>query len=247
MAGTHHSVSHHSGSHHRSGGSHSSHSSSNHSSTHRRAVHSAIGYSASSNIPSIPTAPTGARYYANNEYKKCLLASTAGVSTWMLGKQFEINESDPYYKANYPHNKDSHYKFVSSLLAVLTIIFFFMWITNLFYEIVIPIFENMNMTDEAFAVIDEVVFCTPFLLAITFIVAHIALIMKHIAMRREFCKEMLDHYEKIDALNKEQEKKAAAARWFYTECPHCGAPAAEEAQAVCAYCGSSLIKDVVVQ
>lgn len=117
--------------------------------------------------------------------------------------------------------------------------------TFFFYETVIQIFENMIMTDEAFAVIDEVVFYTPSGLTILCAVASFIVVKVRDALLFK-CAEGIVRDNLASDKRAETEEEIDAAlneKWYYNICPNCGAPASDALRS-CTSCGSSLeVKD----
>ena len=151
--GGHHRSGGHSGSHHRSSSRSSSsrsRSSSSHSySSFSRSRGGSYGSSSSSTTrSSVPQGPPpGVESYNGN---------------WITEKSCGINRQDPYVKAHIAEAMGKEYP-VEKYFPAFMIIMFFIYASNLFYEIVIPIFENMNMSDNAFSLIDGLVYATPLL------------------------------------------------------------------------------------
>ena len=113
--------------------------------------------------------------------------------------------------------------------------------TLFFYELIIPVFENMIMTDFAFAFIDVLVFLFPSI--ITLISAICCLVFRCIrdnllykcAIRVVSDGKASDKIKKaesgIDSLLKE--------KWYYDFCPNCGGVSSAK-DTSCPYCHSSL-------
>ena len=113
--------------------------------------------------------------------------------------------------------------------------------TFFFYELIIPFFENMTMTDEAFKIVDEIVFYAPS--GVTFLSAVTSLIVvkvRDVLLYR--CAEGIvkDNLAADKRLKTEEEIQTELNRkWYYNVCPNCGA-AASNALRNCTSCGSSL-------
>ena len=111
----------------------------------------------------------------------------------------------------------------------------------IFYEAVIPNFENMVMTDEAFAFIDNFIFYLPASLALLCSVACLVLRIIQNNLLHECAKRLAkdnqaaeERRNTIGAIESVISKK-----WYYNVCPNCGsAPAATFKS--CPYCGTSL-------
>ena len=94
-------------------------------------------------------------------------------------------------------------------IAVTLILF----MTNWYYELVIPVFENSMDDGPLFTFIDYLTFYTP----VIFMVLFLNEIQKALDEKAEFLKHK-----------------------YYTNCPKCGA-VREENKNVCSFCGASLI------
>ena len=156
--GSHHRSGGHSGSHHRSGGSRS-HSSSSFRSSGSRSythygsyTHKTFGGSSSTYNRE---APEGVVSYNGN---------------WMNGRLFCLNPDDPVVKSR---DKDKILEKNNSSSFVLMYIFcvFCMGLfgSNLFYELFIPIFENMSMADFTFMFFDNLLYYFPIIVMFTLI------------------------------------------------------------------------------
>lgn len=113
--------------------------------------------------------------------------------------------------------------------------------TFFFYETIIPIFENMYMSDEAFAFIDELVFYFPALFALLCSIACLVfVIIKDILLWK--CATRIVN----NNLASDRQAKTAEAintflgeKWYYNICPNCGSgPFMTLTE--CSFCGSSL-------
>ena len=122
---------------------------------------------------------------------------------------------------------------------VINLIFF---ITNLFYELVVPFLENSSIDGTLFHFLDALIFYTPCI----FIVLFIALIVfGHIYKKKAYVKsegkktEVM--IEKNAEVQKILDKKAEFLKYdYYSNCPNCGSPRNENEQN-CSFCGASLI------
>ena len=117
--------------------------------------------------------------------------------------------------------------------------------TFFFYESVIPIFENMTMTDEAFALIDEVVFYTPSGLTLLCALASLLVVNVRDSLLYKCAQGIVrDNVASDQRLKTEEEIEAVLnEKWYYNICPNCGAPASDALRS-CTSCGSSLeVKD----
>ena len=125
-------------------------------------------------------------------------------------------------------------KLVWALIGCVVVNFFF-------YELVIPVFENMIMTDIAFMIIDEVVFY--FMSVNALLIAVGSLIITKFKV-----KILYECAVRIVADNGAAEKRLVTEsfinsklgeKWYYNSCPNCGA-VASKALRTCLTCGSSL-------
>ena len=117
--------------------------------------------------------------------------------------------------------------------------------TFFFYESVIPFFENMTMTDEAFALIDEVIFYTPSGLTLLCALASLLVVNVRDSLLYKCAQGIVrDNLASDKRLETEEEIEAALnEKWYYNVCPNCGAPASDALRS-CTSCGSSLeVKD----
>ena len=113
--------------------------------------------------------------------------------------------------------------------------------TFFFYETVIPFFENMTMTDEAFALIDEVIFYTPSGLTLLCALASLLVVNVRDSLLYKCAQGIVrDNLASDKRLETEEEIEAALnEKWYYNVCPNCGAPASDALRS-CTSCGSSL-------
>lgn len=118
------------------------------------------------------------------------------------------------------------------------------FINLFFYESVIPTFENMWMSDEAFAFIDDLVYYFPSLVCllsgiICFVLAKVRDSILHKCACR-IVQEISSMKEK--AASEKTIKTELMKKWYYKVCPNCGAAAGVLKS--CGSCGSSLeVKD----
>lgn len=113
-----------------------------------------------------------------------------------------------------------------------------------FYEAVIPVFENMIMTDMAFAFIDEFVFYFMSVLSLLMSLASLIIVkvkdnlLYECAVRIVEDNKASDDREETEFFIRSQLGK----KWYYNSCPNCGAEASR-ALRTCISCGSSLEVD----
>ena len=110
-----------------------------------------------------------------------------------------------------------------------------------FYEAVIPTFENMVMTDEAFGFIDNFIFYLPASLALLSSIACLV-------FRRLSFKILHECAKRIAQDNKAAEERrntigaiesVVSRKWYFNECPNCGAFPPTSLRS-CPHCGTSL-------
>ena len=113
--------------------------------------------------------------------------------------------------------------------------------TFFFYESVIPVFENMYMSDEAFAFIDDLVFYLPAWVALFCAIAClVSVIIKDILLWKCALRIVSNN------LAIERQEKTAnkintflGEKWYYNNCPNCGSgPFITLTE--CSFCGTSL-------
>ena len=113
--------------------------------------------------------------------------------------------------------------------------------TFFFYELVIPVFENSVMTDEAFAFMDDFIFYLPSIL--TLLCAVTGFIMVKVKDKLLYkCAYRIVH-DNIAAEERMKTESMIASKlsskWYYNRCPNCGAEASN-ALRICTHCGASL-------
>ena len=118
-----------------------------------------------------------------------------------------------------------------------------------FYELVIPVFENMIMTDEAFAFIDEVVFYFPAVFTLLCAILCFAMMkVKDSLLHKCALRIVQDNnaaYEKMKTQN--FIAKTLSNKWYYNNCPNCGVDAKKDMR-ICTHCGTSLeVKDIATE
>lgn len=110
-----------------------------------------------------------------------------------------------------------------------------------FYELVIPFFEQMVMTDLAFAFIDEFVFYFPAGLCLLCSLACFFMIMvKDNILYKCTVRIVADNQAAEERKQTESLiSSKLSEKWFYNNCPNCGAAAPQALQS-CTCCGTSL-------
>lgn len=110
-----------------------------------------------------------------------------------------------------------------------------------FYKLVIPLFESMTMSDEAFAIVDVLVYLFPFILVFCCgLACKLAGCIFHKRMRT-FCECTLKEEKARRAieLHKQKINNLQDTKWYYNTCPSCGITNDDKATA-CSNCGVSL-------
>lgn len=113
--------------------------------------------------------------------------------------------------------------------------------TFFFYELVIPYFENMYMSDEAFEFIDNFVFYLPSI--ITLLSAITCMVFTKIKDNLLYkCAQRIVNNNLASGQRTKTEAKITTflgEKWYYNICPNCGSGPFMTLTA-CSYCGSSL-------
>ena len=114
--------------------------------------------------------------------------------------------------------------------------------TNSYYELVVPLIENSSLEGGAFKFFDDLIFYTPVIFIILFAAYMIA---GFVYKKKSYAKTEDKVTEKLiqenEAVQKDLDIKAEYLKHkYYTNCPNCGAPGAEN-ESVCRFCGESLI------
>ena len=124
---------------------------------------------------------------------------------------------------------------------VLNIILF---VTNLYYELVVPVIENSSLEGAAFDFFDDLIFYTPCIFMVLFAAYLIAgFIYKRKVQLKAEDKVTEDMIGENAAVQKVLDDRAAFLKHkLYTNCPNCGSPRAEN-ETDCRFCGTSLIKN----
>ena len=122
---------------------------------------------------------------------------------------------------------------------VLGIVFFVT--TFFFYELVIPVFENMVMTDEAFAFIDGFIFYLPSILTLLCSVAGVIIIKVRDNLLYKCASRVVNDNIAAEERMKTESIIASklSSKWYYNKCPNCGADASRVLR-ICTCCGASL-------
>lgn len=110
-----------------------------------------------------------------------------------------------------------------------------------FYEMVIPVFENMIMTDIAFFFIDEFVFYFMSVLTLLFSIAALVCIRARDKILHECALRIVEDNMAFEERNKTEQfiNSQLSNKWYYNSCPNCGA-VANKTLTYCLSCGTSL-------
>lgn len=125
------------------------------------------------------------------------------------------------------------------LLMVVGIVTFFA--TMMFYELIIPIFENMYMDDILFKFVDDLVFYLPswICLAASVICFVTGKIRDKILYKCAVRLVKIIEDEEKKRLTEAQISSKMQMKWYYLICPNCGA-SYPQVYYNCIYCGSSM-------
>ena len=174
---------------------------------------------------------------------------TDGKSFYGARKTYDINLNDPDFG---DANSQKVYDMVimtpgiiwikpSKLLFGAIISF----LSNLFfYELVIPIFENLTMTDQAFRFIDILVLLFPSIACLTFSAYSLIVVKIKDNLLYKCAVRIVEDNNAIKNRLKTEDQIACilSKAWYYNNCPNCGTKATER-EKVCSRCGSSLEAD----
>ena len=117
----------------------------------------------------------------------------------------------------------------------------FLFATNIFYEMVVPLLEKSDIEGAAFNFIDNLIYFTPCI----FIGLFALYIIAGALYKRYYYPKIEDKVfghmvRKNDRRQKElDERLIFLSRTYYRNCPKCGAPR-DEKETVCSSCGASL-------
>ena len=111
----------------------------------------------------------------------------------------------------------------------------------LFYESIIPFFENMIMTDFAFKFFDELIFYLPSILALGCPILSFVFVKVRDNILYECAVRLASEIKTEEKLAETENfiKNEIGKKWFHTFCPNCGTKATASLK-TCISCGSSL-------
>ncbi len=118
-----------------------------------------------------------------------------------------------------------------------------LFVTNWYYELVVPVIENSDLEDGLFLFLDVLIYITPVIAIVIFaaltVAGQIYMRKVHAAEEVRVTEELM---QKNEAVKKELDEKAEFLKHeYYTNCPNCGSARVENTS-VCSFCGASLIK-----
>ena len=113
--------------------------------------------------------------------------------------------------------------------------------TFFYYELVIPYFERMIMTDFAFYFIDVLTFYLPSIICLLSAIACFTFVKVKDKLLYECVKRVVeDNMSAEERLRSEEYIDSILSnKWYHNFCPNCGAPASQALRS-CSSCGSSL-------
>ena len=118
----------------------------------------------------------------------------------------------------------------------------FLFATNTFYELAVPMIENSSLEGPAFKFFDDLIFYTPCIFMVLFAVY---IVIGQICLKKKHAKNEDKAAEDLKIKNAEvqkvlDEKSDFLKHKYYTNCPNCGSVRIENTS-VCSFCGTSLI------
>lgn len=157
---------------------------------------------------------------------------------WVAGDGYCMDTYDPYFRQNYKGSRKRANPNEMFIKNVITAVFFLLaGLANMFYEMLITIFENIDMTDDAFYVVDNVIYYGQFI--VPFIIVFVGLLR----MKARHKKNLMFTAQMIkDHLVTEEKQRYEYTHEFLNYCPNCGA-ARQSTEAACMYCGASLVRN----
>ena len=117
-----------------------------------------------------------------------------------------------------------------------------LFVTNAYYELVVPVIENSGIEGGLFTFLDYLIYLTPCIFMLLFIAYIVAgqIYMKKVHLKVEDDANH-DLVQKNDKVQRVLDEKAEFLKHeCYTNCPNCGS-ARSENEKVCSFCGASLI------
>lgn len=183
-------------------------------------------------------------YYVDSIYYKYNEVSD-GYS-WYDDKHFFLDFYSRHFREDNIKNAAPEIRkwpFILKIRQAVWIVSAIVWfcVNFFFYEVAILPFENMVMSDEAFAFVDELIFYLP---AIIILICSIAmLIIQKVRGRllRQICIKIVDENKTKTIVNETNDEihEIQKSTWYHNECPNCSALATEN-DIRCHSCGTSL-------
>lgn len=157
--------------------------------------------------------------------------------SWVIGDAYALDACDNYFIKNYKGGSFMANPEVKMIVTiVVAFILFGAGVSNAIYELLIPIFENMDMTNDAFYAIDDLIYYGQFtLFVIAGLIGFISTKRLH-KKNRMFTAQMIKEH-----LVNEEKQRYEYTHEFLPICPQCGA-ARQSTEVSCIYCGASLIR-----
>ncbi len=134
------------------------------------------------------------------------------------------------------------FKYSPPIGAAGIVINLLLFITNWYYELVVPLIEDTFIEGALFHFLDNLIYYTPVIFMVLFVAYIIAgqIYMRKVHIIKEV-KETEKLVEKNEKIQKELDEKAEFLKHrYYTNCPNCGSVRAENTS-VCSFCGASLV------
>lgn len=119
-----------------------------------------------------------------------------------------------------------------------------LFITNAYYELVVPVIEDTFIEGALFTFLDNLIYYTPCIFMFLFV----AYVVVGIIYKKKFHEKVeVEETEKLivknSAIQKDLDAKAEFLKHkYYTNCPKCGGVRVENTS-VCSFCGASLVMD----
>ena len=115
------------------------------------------------------------------------------------------------------------------------------FVNSFYYESIIPIFENMIMSDFAFAFFDELTFYLPSVLALGCPILSLVFVKVRDNILYECAARLASEIDTEEKKNETESfiKAELSKKWYHVICPNCGAKASASLK-TCINCGSSL-------
>lgn len=117
-----------------------------------------------------------------------------------------------------------------------------LFVTNAYYELVVPVIENSGIEGGLFTFLDYLIYLTPCIFIVLFIayivIGQIYMKKVHLQVEDKANRYLVHKNREIQKVL--DEKAEFLKHTYYTNCPNCGSARAEN-EKVCSFCGASLI------